>query len=138
MALGSNIVSHEGILIEDWSFPFLLPAAAVEADKNKAMAADPTVANGAIEAADGDMIIGQLRSFEDRKQEGVKIGAVMMKGGVKFTKTAAAIAVGDSIVGAGSGLVKKFVAPGAYSAATVYPHNVVTAVSGNEVEVILL
>jgi len=138
MALGSNMISHEGLNIEDWSFPFLLPAAAVAGDVGKAMSPDASASNGVKEAPDGGEIIGQLQFFEDRKAEGIKLGTVMMKGGMKFTKTAAALAVGDSVVGAGAGLVKKFVASVAYTAGEKIPHNIVTAVNGNDVEVILL
>lgn len=58
-------------------------------------------------AGDGDIILGVLETFEDRKVEGVLTGAVSLRGGFRFTyKTGDAVAVGDSVVGAGSGEVK--------------------------------
>lgn len=86
---------------------FYLNAAIVAADVGKPVKLD-SANNTVTLAADTDLIFGVLTTYENRVQEGVKTGAIGLKGGYRFTyKTADAVAVGESIVGAGSGEVKR-------------------------------
>jgi len=49
-------------------------------DIGKAVSIDATAANTAKLCADDAVILGILASYEDRKQEGIKVGAVAHKG----------------------------------------------------------
>jgi hypothetical protein len=104
-------VSLRGYFLEDFNFTFLLNSAIVAADVGKAVSLDGTTANTVKLAADNDRIIGRLETFEDREQEGIKVGAVSLKFlqrlPVKTGLTGAeAVVVGSTVVGAGSGEVK--------------------------------
>lgn len=69
---------------------------------------DTTAANTVKKAVDGGEILGVLQAFEDRVQEGVQLASVWLEGGFRFTyKSGDLVAVGDSVVSAGSGEVKK-------------------------------
>lgn len=73
----------------------------------RAIALDPSAPNSAKLAGDGDVIIGRLSSFENRKVEGIVVGAVEFR----FSNTlpiadGATVEVGDTVVGAGDGKVK--------------------------------
>lgn len=79
-------------------------------DIGKVMTLDKTVANTAKLAGDGDVILGVLHSYEDRVQEGIKVGTVGLKDNVSIPVTGA-IAIGDSVVGSATpGVAKKAVA----------------------------
>ena len=56
-------------------------------------------------AGDGDVIVGKLATYENRTIEGIKVGAVALKGGFKFAKSGA-VTVGQSVQGAPGGAVK--------------------------------
>lgn len=71
-----------------------------------AVTQDTTAANTVKLAGDGDKILGRLENVEDRTVEGIKVGAVKIIGGMALKKTGE-IAVGDMVLGGGSGLVKK-------------------------------
>lgn len=87
---------------------FYLESSITAADKGKPVALDATANNTVKLAGDGDAILGKLETYEDRVQEGVKTGAVTIMGGVRFTYvTGDAVAVGESIVGAPAGEVKR-------------------------------
>lgn len=61
--------------------------------------------------ADGDTILGELRSYENRVQEGIVVGAVAHKGNFTWTYTGAAPTRGASVVcSATPGVVKANVA----------------------------
>lgn len=99
-------VSLRGIEHEEFHYPFNLASAVTADDVGKPVALDTTAANTVKVAGDGDVIVGKLASYENRAIEGVKVGAVALKGGFKFTKSGT-IAVGDSVQGAAGGAVKK-------------------------------
>lgn len=88
---------------------FYLASAIAATDIGKPVKLDTTASNRVALAGDGDAILGVLESYEDRAQEGVKTGAVTIRGGYRFNyPTGDAVAVGDSIVGSAvSGEVKK-------------------------------
>ncbi len=76
-------------------------------DIGKAITFDSATANTVKLAGDGDLIIGSLFSYEDRTVEGVKLATIDTKGGMALPKEASVtIALGATVVGAGSGLVK--------------------------------
>lgn len=105
--LASGGVSIVGIGTNLLAPTLLLTSGSAATDVGLPMAQDTAAANRAKPAADGDLIIGILATYEDRVQEGIKTGAVMMKGGFRLTyKTADAVAIGDSVVSAGAGEVK--------------------------------
>ena len=99
-------VSLRGIEHEEFHYPFNLASAVTADDVGKPVAIDATAANTVKVAGDGDVIVGKLVTYENRAIEGVKVGAVALKGGFKFTKSGT-VAVGDSVQGAAGGAVKK-------------------------------
>jgi len=102
-----NKVSLRGFHFEDWSLTFVLAAGITTADVGKAVSIDTGAANKVKLAADGDVIVGRLATVEDRTVEGQLIGAVELKfANILPIKTGETIAVGDTVVGAGSGTVK--------------------------------
>lgn len=99
-------VSLRGIEHEEFHYPFNLASAVTADDVGKPVALDATAANTVKVAGDGDVIVGKLATYENRAIEGVKVGAVALKGGFKFS-TSGTVAVGDSVQGAVGGAVKK-------------------------------
>lgn len=85
----------------------ILNSAIVIGDIGKAVSVDGTTANQVKLAADGDVILGVLASFEDRTVEGVKVGTIELCGGFELpVKTGETMVVGQYAQGAGSGEVK--------------------------------
>lgn len=99
-------VSLRGMEHNDFHYPFNLAAGIVAADAGKAVSLDSTAANTVKLAADGDAVLGKLVTVENRSVEGVLVGTVALRGGFKFS-TSGTVAVGDSVQGAGAGVVKK-------------------------------
>lgn len=90
---------------------FLLNAAIVPADVGKLVKLD-SANNTVTLAADTNVAFGVLMSYENRIQEGIKTGAVAITGGFRFTYvTDDAVAVGESIVAAPAGEVKRTATP---------------------------
>ena len=91
---------------------FNLSSAVTEAMVGQPVSYDGTNTMQVKPSGDGDVIFGVLQSFESDPQTGLKRGAVALAGGFRFTyKTADAVAVGDSIVGAPSNEVKTTATP---------------------------
>lgn len=91
-----------------------LASGITEKDEGKALAVDASAPNTMKLAEDGDAIRGYLDKVEIREAEGVVVGTVYTRGWFKFPlKASDAAAIGDSIVGAGSGEVKKAMADAA-------------------------
>lgn len=104
--IGSGGIRHNGIHIEESAFPWYLNDSVVQADLGKAMSLDTSANCTATLSIDGEPILGPLLTFEDRVQEGTKVGTIEHQGGFKFYYTGA-MAVGDSVVGsATAGSVK--------------------------------
>lgn len=104
--IGSGGIRHKGIHVETSAFPWYIAAGVVIGDVGKAMSVDPATNCTAKLTGDGDRVIGQLASFEDRVQEGIRVGTVEHQGGFEFAYTGSLV-VGDSIVGsATAGAVK--------------------------------
>lgn len=121
-------ISLSNMVHSEWGYPFFISNATLS-NVGCAMSLDATAARTMQPATDGAVIEGKLFSYEDRKQEGIKVGTVRLKGGFVFKKKAGAVInVGQSVVGAGNGEVK--------AAAARIANNVVTAVDGNDIEVL--
>lgn len=85
-------------------------------DEGKALAVDASGENLFKLAGDGDIIRGSLYKVEKREIEGVTVGTMCTRGWFKFPLAEGDGATyGDSIVGAGAGLVKKASAADAHS-----------------------
>lgn len=98
-------VTLRGIPQQQFRFTFVLDAAIVAADIGKPVSIKAGAANTVEIAADGALIVGRLLTVEDRTIEGLKVGTVETKGGF-LLNTSGAIAIGNSVVGAGAGAVK--------------------------------
>ncbi len=105
-------VSLRGFYDDNWSLTFNITGTVLQADVGKLVTQDTTVADSAKLSVADSVPLGILLSYEDRKQEGVKVGAVALKGGygVPFT---GALTVGASIVGSATPGVAKAAAAGA-------------------------
>lgn len=104
-------MAYQGVTLKgtipDNDLTFILAAGIKAEHVGLAVAQDTSAANTVKLAGDGDVIVGRLESFEDRTAtEGVVVGAVKLVGGLELKKSEAAMQVGDSVVGAGEGLVK--------------------------------
>lgn len=105
-------VTLRGFYNEAWQFTMNISGVIDRAqDIGKVVSQDITVANTAKLAGDNDVLIGTLRSYENRVQEGLKVGVVGMKDFVSVPTTGV-IAIGDSICGSATpGVAKKAAAP---------------------------
>lgn len=102
-------LSNKGRYLEDFQEYFYLAAGITAADVGKAVELDATGDQKVKLATDGGIIIGRLEVVEDRKQEGILVGTVSLKGFNYFPVATAAMAgltVTETIVGAGNGEVK--------------------------------
>lgn len=104
-------MAYQGVTLKNTvpanDLTFILADGIKEEHVGLAVVQDSTASNTVKLAGDGDLIFGRLENVEDRKVEGIKVGAVKIIGGMAFKKSEATVAVGDKVVGAGSGLVKK-------------------------------
>lgn len=106
MAYTPNSVVTQTFSFEDFIFTMLVSGAVTVNDVGKAVALDLTAPNTVKLAGDGDAVFGRLETFEDRTQEGIKVGAVSRKFRT-ILPTSAQLAVGDEVVGsATAGAVK--------------------------------
>lgn len=122
-------VSLRGFHFEDFLLTFTLAAGITAADRGKAVSLG-AAANTVKLAGDGDVIIGRLETVEDRKVEGQLVGAVALKfANALPIKAGEVVAVGDTVVGAGAGEVKK-------AATADHGANFVAEVVGNEAVVV--
>lgn len=106
-----KVVSY-GFPLDDVTFTYNISGTVAQTDLGKALSQDTAAASTMKLAADGDSIIGRLVSYEDRSQQGAgKTGAVQrrfkellpIKSGLTGIN---AVAVGDTVCGAGSGEVR--------------------------------
>lgn len=104
-------MAYQGVTLKNTvpanDLTFILAKGIKEEHVGLAVVQDSTASNTVKLAGDGDLIFGRLENVEDRKVEGIKVGAVKIIGGMAFKKSEAAVVVGDKVVGAGNGLVKK-------------------------------
>lgn len=104
-------MAYQGVTLKNTvpanDLTFILANGIKEEHVGLAVVQDSTASNTVKLAGDGDLIFGRLENVEDRKVEGIKVGAVKIIGGMAFKKSEATVVVGDKVVGAGNGLVKK-------------------------------
>lgn len=102
-----NPAAHE-YFHEDSTYTFNLDAAIVAGDVGKAVEIDATGDMKVKLATDGAIIFGRLETFENRVNEGLKVGTVCTKFMGRLPVKAAALLItrGNSVVGAGAGEVK--------------------------------
>jgi hypothetical protein len=132
MASFHTKVSLRGFHFEDFILTFTLAAGIVAADVGKAVSLDTSAPNKVKLAADGDVIVGRLSTVEDRKVEGQLVGAVALKfANLLPIKNGDAVAAGDTVIGGGSGTVKK-------AAANDATKNFVAEIIGTDAVVVLV
>lgn len=101
-------VTLQGIVPQAFAWGWNVTGAVTQANVGELVTQDKTQANSVKLLADGDIPIGQLRTFEDRKIEGIKVGTVNHMGGMEPVAYTGALAIGDSVVGSATpGKVKK-------------------------------
>jgi hypothetical protein len=110
---GSGVVSSGFPQTADpFTFTYYLTGAfadeaAVRAAEGKAVSLDTAAASSVKLAADAEPIFGRIYVAEDRKVLGFKTASVQRRFKEKLPATVGhGIAVGDSVVGAGNGLVR--------------------------------
>lgn len=119
-------ISLAGMYHEDWQYPFFVSGSVTQADVGKAVTLDTAAANTVKLAGDGDVILGRLEVFENRVQEGIKVGTVNLKGGMKLpVKENETVAIGNAVIGAGGGEVRAAVTVGESADAPVTDNIVV-------------
>lgn len=105
--LVSGGVTLVGVGQNEYNLTFVLASGLAETDIGSPVTKDTSGNNQVKKSADGDLILGILESYESDVQTGLKRGMVSLTGGYRLTyKTGDAVAVGDSVVSAGSGEVK--------------------------------
>lgn len=105
MAISTVIL--EGTGHPDFQYTYSISGTVVEADEGKAISLDTSATNTVKLAGDGDALLGRLFKYEDRVVEGTKLATIETKGGFRLPKLESeVIAVGNTVIGAGSGNVK--------------------------------
>jgi hypothetical protein len=105
-------VTLRGFYDDNWSLTFNITGVVNRAtDMGKLMSLDTTADDAAKLSVADSAPLGVLLSYEDRKQEGIKTGAVALKGGYGVPYTGA-LTVGASIVGSATPGVAKAAAAG--------------------------
>lgn len=105
-------MAYQGVTIKgsipDNNLTFVLDDAIVEADEGKLVTQDTSAANKVKLCGDGDEILGKLFRYEDRVVERVKVGSVILVGGLEFPVASGYTpAIGDKVVGAAGGYCRK-------------------------------
>jgi hypothetical protein len=130
---GVSLVSLAG---SEFGATFYLTSGMTSADEGKPVkmgAADNTVAL----AGDGDVIIGVLDKVEDRVNEGILVGTVCLRGIRTFNYASGdAVALGEKIVGAGSGEVKRVASPTVFNTTLVVAKRATGGKTVREIDVI--
>ena len=98
-------ISFVGIPHSEFRRTAYLAAGITSADVGKPVTLDTSANNTYKLAGNNDLIYGNLKTVENRVQEGILVGTVEFKGGFQWTKSGV-IAIGDGVVGAGAGAVK--------------------------------
>lgn len=112
-----GVTSLRGIVHTEYHYVFLLASGITNDHVGMAVSLDTSAENTVKLAADGEDILGYLVTAENRTNEGINIGTVALRGGHAFAMNPTELsaspvsadipAVGDYIVGDGSGYVKK-------------------------------
>lgn len=128
---GTGVVSF-GFPIDAFTFTYYISGladdAATAAAVGKAVSIDTTAANTVKLAANAEAIFGRVFQAENRAVLGVKTAAIQRKFKEKLpAANGHGIVVGESVVGAGGGLVRK-VAVGVPAEVTAGQRNIVVEV----------
>ena len=104
-------ITNKGRYLEDFQETFYLASGITAADVGKAVSIDTSAAHTVKLAAANDQVVGRLEVVEDRKQEGILVGTISLKGFARFPIAGSltgvnVVAVGDSIEGAGNGEIR--------------------------------
>lgn len=99
-------VSLVGLVPQVFAWTWNVSGAATNANTGELVTQDLTADNTVKLLGDGDVPIGQLITFEDRKQEGVKVGTVNHKGGFRVNTTGVVVKGGSVVGSAIAGKVK--------------------------------
>jgi hypothetical protein len=103
-----NRVVSQYFPLDDFTFTYNLAAGTTIEHVGHALTLDPSANSQFKLAGDGDRIDGRLFQFEDRRQQGGGlVGSVERKFKAKLpVADGQAVALGDTVVGAGGGKVK--------------------------------
>lgn len=115
-AMNINGVVLEAFSFEDFTFTRFITGTVDATVIGKAVTNDTTAAGSVKLAGEGDSIYGRIYTYEDRTQEGVKVVGCERKFIKRLPKSAAAIAIGDHVVGTLVNGVGGFVKTGTPSA----------------------
>ena len=115
-AMNINSIVLEAFSFEDFTFTRFITGTVDATCIGKAVAFDATVAGGVKLAGEGDSDYGRIYTYEDRAQEGTKVVGCERKFIKRLPKSAAAIAIGDHVVGTLVNGVGGFVKTGTPSA----------------------
>ena len=134
MAFNPNQVVLDGFTQHDFAFTMYLAAGHGLTDDElygRAVSLDTSADATVKVAADGEAVYGRIFQVEDRSQEGVVTVSVETRFRKRVKKASATVvARGDSVVGAGAGLVR---AHDGGTADTVPVNNVVLSVADDYV-----
>lgn len=125
-------VALDGITFPEFQVTMLISGSGLTASavEGKALSLDATAANTCKLAADGDVVIGRAVKFESRTNEGINVVTIATRFMNKLPiKSGETVAVGDTVVGAGSGEVKTYKVTGT-SAPRPWDNYVVEVASG--------
>jgi hypothetical protein len=115
-AMNVNGIVLEAFSFEDFTFTRFISGTVDASCVGKAVTIDTTAAGTVKLAGEGDAVYGRIFQYEDRSQEGVKVVSVERKFIKRLPKSAAAIAIGDHVVGTLVNSVGGFVKTGTASA----------------------
>jgi hypothetical protein len=115
-AMNINSIRLEAFSFEDFTFTRFITGTVDASCIGKAVTNDPTVPGAVKLAGEGDPVYGRIYTYEDRAQESVKVVGCERKFIKRLPKSAAAIALGDHVVGTLVGGVGGFVKTGTPSA----------------------
>lgn len=103
----------EAFSMEDFTFTYFITGNPSETGiVGKAVSIDTTTRGAVKLAEDGEAVFGRIYQYEDRTQQGGgKVVSVERKFRKRLPKTAAAIAIGATVVGGGAGLVRAAATP---------------------------
>lgn len=103
-------VSLRGLRDENYNYTWNVTGTVVQADVSKAVQLDTAASNSVKLATADSTILGVLASYEDRVQEGIKVGTVARKGVFVLSYSGADPDIGCGVVGgAAAGQVKAYI-----------------------------
>jgi hypothetical protein len=98
-SMNINSIVLEAFSFEDFTFTRFITGTVDASCIGKAVTLDPAVAGAVKLAGEGDSVYGRIYTYEDRAQEGTKVVGCERKFIKRLPKSAAAVAIGDHVVG---------------------------------------